>query len=71
MAQMIAFCSSSGHCGLPRRGLRRGRQRASRLLKNYVFRQAAGGTGMYRHFRRLQAIENGSHSKTTFFEWRS
>jgi len=30
----------------------------SSLLKNPVFRQAAYGTGVYRHFRWLQAIEN-------------
>jgi len=35
-------------------------------LKNNAFRHAAGGTWMFRHFRWLQAIENGSHSKTTF-----
>jgi len=45
----------------------------SSLLKNTVFRRAANGTGMYRHFRWLQAIEaieNVSNSKTTFFELR-
>jgi len=31
--------------------------RSSSLLKNTVFRRAANGTGMYRHFRWLQAIE--------------
>jgi hypothetical protein len=43
---------------------------SSSLLKNFVFQQAAYGTGMYRHFRWLQAIENGSNLKTTFFELR-
>jgi hypothetical protein len=34
-------------------------------LKNSVFQHAAGGTWMFRHFRWLQAIENGRHSKIT------
>ncbi|RLA28994.1 MAG: hypothetical protein DRR11_15945 [Gammaproteobacteria bacterium] len=46
------------------------RRFTSSLLKNPVFLQAACGTWMYRHFQWLQAAENESHSKTTFFEWR-
>ena len=39
----------------------------SRLMKNWFFGSLLAGTGKYRHFRWLRAIENVSDPKTAFF----